>query len=284
MDAVVSTAWLAREIQNGDPGELRIVDVRYYLDPARQGRDAFRAGHLPSAVFLDMDRDLSAPGGGRGLVTGRHPWPSEEQVARVMSAAGIGPGVRVVAYDDASGSTAARLWYLLRAHGHDEVAVLDGGIASWQAAGLPLSTDEPRVESAAFVPRLRPGFVVSKAEMVRDHARRFVLDARVAPRYRGETEPIDPRAGHVPGARNAPWTDNLTNDAVPVFRSPEELRACYEALGARREEPVVYCGSGVTACHDLLALHLAGLRGTLYAGSWSEWSSDPELPAATGSE
>ena len=299
MDALVSTAWLAREIgerQSATGGErsrrrsrepsslLRIVDVRYYLDPARRGRDAYRSGHIPGAVFLDMDEDLSAPGGGRGRMTGRHPWPSEEQLARVMSVAGIGPGVRVVAYDDASGGTAARLWYLLRAHGHDAVAVLDGGIARWQSDGLPLSTDEPRVESAVFVPRLRPGYVVSKAEMVRDHARRLVLDARVAPRYRGESEPIDPRPGHVPGARNAPWTDNLTQDAVPVFRSREELRARYQALGAGREEPVVYCGSGVTACHDLLALHVAGLRGTLYAGSWSEWSSDPELPAATGSE
>jgi thiosulfate/3-mercaptopyruvate sulfurtransferase len=284
MDAVVSTAWLARAIESGQPGGLRVVDVRYYLDPTRKGRNAYRAGHVPGALFLDMDLDLSAPGGGRGLAAGRHPWPSEEKVARVMSAAGIGPGLRVVAYDDASGSTAARVWYLLRAHGHDDVAVLDGGIARWQAEGRPLATDEPRVEPAAFVARLRPGFVVSKAEVIRDHVRRLMLDARVAPRFRGETEPIDPRAGHVPGARNAPWTDNLTNDAVPVFRSAGELRALFEALGAGREEPVVYCGSGVTACHDLLALHLAGLRGTLYAGSWSEWSSDPELPAATGPE
>jgi thiosulfate/3-mercaptopyruvate sulfurtransferase len=294
MDTVVSTAWLAREIRfraaSGGSGEwstapprtLRIVDVRYYLDPARRGRDAYRAGHIPGAVFLDVDEDLSAPGGGRGRLTGRHPWPSEEQLARVMSAAGIGPGVRVVAYDDASGGTAARLWSLLRAHGHDQVAVLDGGIARWHADGLPLTSDEPRLEAAVFVPRLKPGYVISKAEMVRDHPRRLVLDARVAARYRGESEPIDPRPGHVPGARNAPWTDNLTEGAVPVFRSPDELRARYEALGAGRSEPVVYCGSGVTACHDLLALHLAGLRGTLYAGSWSEWCSDPELPAATG--
>ncbi len=299
MHALVDTAWLAREI--GDPqqetgGEQatsggsggcgaappRIVDVRYYLDPARQGRDAWRAGHIPGAVFLDMDRDLSAPGGGRGFPTGRHPWPGEEQVARVMGAAGIGPGVRVVAYDDASGSTAARLWYLLRANGHDEVAVLDGGIARWQAEGRPLSTGEPRVEPAAFVSRLRSGFVVSKAEMIRDYTQRLVLDARVAPRYRGESEPIDPRAGHLPGALNAPWPANLTADAVPVFRSPAELHRRYQALGAARETPIVYCGSGVTACHDLLALYLAGLRGTLYAGSWSEWSSDPDLPAATG--
>ena len=283
MDALVSTAWLAREIRDGRSKRgLRIVDVRWYLDPARRGREAWRAGHIPGAVFLDMDEELSAPGGGRGFVSGRHPWPSEEQVARVMSAAGIGPGVRVVAYDDSSGSTAARLWYLLRAHGHDKVAVLDGGLAKWQAEGGQLSTEAEPVEPAVFSARLRPGFVVRKPEMVRDHARRLVLDARVSERYRGESEPIDARAGHVPGARNAPWPGNLTSDPVPVFCSPQELRRRYEALGAGREEPVVYCGSGVTACHDLLALHVAGLRGRLYAGSWSEWSSDPELPAATG--
>lgn len=287
MEALVSTAWLARELGLAGPGPRptppRVVDVRYYLDPARKGQDAFRAGHIPGAVFLDMDKDLSAPGGGRGLARGRHPWPDEPQVARVMSAAGIGPGVRVVAYDDAAGGMAARLWYLLRAHGHDKVAVLDGGIAKWQAEGRPLTTEETQVEPAVFVARLRPGMVVSKAEMVREHARRLVLDARVGERYRGEQEPVDTRAGHVPGARNAPWTENLTDGAQPVFRSPAELRARYVGLGALREEPIVYCGSGVTACHGLLALHLAGLRGRLYAGSWSEWSSDPELPAETGS-
>ena len=287
MEALVDTGWLAREI--GSKGKeplatLRVVDARFYLDPARQGLDAWRAGHIPGAIFLDMDKDLSAPGGGRGLPVGRHPWPGEEQVARVMSASGIGPGVRVVAYDDSSGGSAARVWYLLRAHGHDEVAVLDGGIAKWTAEGRPLSTDEPRVQPARFEGKLRSGFVVSKAEMIRDRAGRLVLDARVAERYRGETEPVDPRAGHVPGARNAPWPENLTTDATPRFRSKEELRVLYESLGADRTPPVVYCGSGVTACHDLLALHLAGLRGTLYAGSWSEWSSDPELPAAVGGE
>jgi thiosulfate/3-mercaptopyruvate sulfurtransferase len=289
MDALADTGWLAREIAaaggSAEPiPSLRVVDTRFYLDPARRGRDAWRAGHFPGAIFLDMDEDLSAPGGGRGLPAGRHPWPGEEQVARVMSAAGIGPGVRVVAYDDNAGGSAGRLWYLLRAHGHDDVAVLDGGIGKWIAEGRPLSTEAPRVAPARFGARLRPGFVVFKEEMVREHARRLVLDARAAERYRGEAEPVDPRAGHMPGARNAPWTGNLTADATPRLRPPAELRARYEALGAAREEPVVYCGSGVTACHDLLALHLAGLRGTLYAGSWSEWSSDPELPAASGGE
>jgi len=285
VDALASTGWLAREI--GPAGAsplptLRVVDTRFYLDPARRGRDAWRAGHIPGAIFLDMDEDLSAPGGGRGLPAGRHPWPGEDKVAAVMGAAGIGPGVRVVAYDDNSGGSAARLWYLLRAHGHDDVAVLDGGIAKWTAEGRPLSTEEPRVEAVRFAGRLRPGFVVTKDDMVRGQPGRLVLDARAGERYRGEAEPIDPRAGHIPGASNAPWTGNLDAATPPVFLSVEALRARYRSLGAEQKEPVVYCGSGVTACHDLLALHLAGLRGTLYAGSWSEWSSDPKLPAATG--
>jgi thiosulfate/3-mercaptopyruvate sulfurtransferase len=192
--------------------------------------------------------------------------------------------VRVVAYDDAAGSVAARLWYVLRAHGHEAVAVLDGGFAKWIAEGRPVSTDEPRVVPATFGGRLQPGFVIDKAAMVAEHRRRLVLDARAAERYRGETEPIDPRAGHVPGARSAPWTGNVTADPVAVLLAPADLRRRYQALGAGGEAPIVYCGSGVNACHDLLALFLAGLRGTLYAGSWSEWSSDPALPVATGSE
>jgi thiosulfate/3-mercaptopyruvate sulfurtransferase len=281
VDPLVDTGWLARAIERGAAG-LRVVDVRWYLDPARKGRDDFRAGHLPGAVFLDVDLDLSAPGGGRGLPAGRHPWPDESQVARVMGRAGIGPGVRVVAYDDGPGAVAARLWYLLRAHGHEDVAVLDGGLAKWTAEGRPLSTVDVAPAEAVFTGRLRPGFVVGKEEMVRTHRSRLVLDARAAERYRGETEPIDPRAGHVPGAVSAPWTGNATGGVAPVMRPAAELRARYEALGAARETPVVYCGSGVNACHDLLALHLAGLSGVLYAGSWSEWSSDPSLPAAAG--
>ena len=293
MGALVGTAWPARELGRDRPtssGALaaeanpRVVDVRWYLDPARRGRDAWRAGHIPGAVFLDVDEDLSAPGGGRGLPAGRHPWPSEEQIARVMGAAGIGPGVRVVAYDAAAGSVAARLWYVLRAHGHEDVAVLDGGFAKWQAEGRPVTTSESRVTRVAFTGQLRPGFVIDKAGMIAGQRRRLVLDARAAERYRGETEPIDPRAGHIPGAKSAPWTGNVTGDALPAFLPALALRERYEALGAAREEPVVYCGSGVNACHNLLALHLAGLGGTLYAGSWSEWSSDPLLPVATGQE
>jgi thiosulfate/3-mercaptopyruvate sulfurtransferase len=199
-----------------------------------------------------------------------------------MGAAGIGPGVAVVAYDDQSGAVAARLWYLLRAHGHDAVGILDGGILKWQAEGRTIDVAEPTVSPRAFEARLRPGFVLPKDEMIGAQRGRLVLDARAGERYRGETEPIDPRAGHIPGAKSAPFTGNLSKDPVPVFLPSAALRARYAALGAGREEPIVYCGSGVTACHDLLALELAGLRGRLYAGSWSEWSSDPSLPVETG--
>jgi thiosulfate/3-mercaptopyruvate sulfurtransferase len=281
MEPLVSTDWLAGHLRDPD---LRVADVRFYLDPSRRGRDAYAQGHIPGAVFLDVDEDLSAPGGGRGRPSGRHPWPPPAQVARVMGAAGIGPGVRVVAYDDQAGATAARLWYVLRAHGHDHVAVLDGGLAKWLAEGRPLEQAVPRLGPAVFTPALRPGWVVDKAGVAGRPAGTLVLDARAGERYRGETEPIDPRAGHIPGARSAPFADNLTPGPLPVFRPAADLRARYAALGAEAAEPIVYCGSGVTACHDLLALERAGLRGRLYPGSWSEWSADGTLPLATGPE
>lgn len=275
---LVTTDWLAARL--GEPA-LRVVDVRWYLDPARRGRDAYRASHLPGAVFLDVDEDLSAPGGRRGGPLGRHPWPPPDQVARAMGAAGIGASTQVVAYDDQAGAVAARLWYLLYAHGHDAVSVLDGGIVKWLAEGRPLETAIPSYTAARFVPRPRAGAVVSKEQVARGDCR-LLLDARAAERYCGEVEPIDPRAGHVPGALSAPFAGNLTAGPAPVFRPATELRARYAALGAETTEPVVYCGSGVTACHDLLALAVAGLHGRLYAGSWSEWSADPALPVETG--
>jgi thiosulfate/3-mercaptopyruvate sulfurtransferase len=201
-----------------------------------------------------------------------------------MSRSGIGSGVRVVAYDDQAGAVAARLWYLLRAYGHPSVAVLDGGIVKWTSEGRPLEAGARVPPPGAFTAQARPGWVLGKLEMLDRDVSAPVLDARAPERYRGEQEPIDPRAGHIPGARSAPYTDNLTSGAVPVLRPPEALRERYAALGAAAGEPIVYCGSGVTACHDLLALEVAGLRGRLYGGSWSEWSADPGLPVSTGDE
>ncbi len=280
LDTIVTTDWLYEHLHDR---ELRVVDTRWYLDPARSGPAAFAAGHLPGAVFLSVDRDLSAPGGGRGERAGRHPWPPPEQVADVMGRAGVGPATQVVVYDDQAGATAARLWYLLRAHGHEAVAVLDGGYPRWVAEGRPVDTAVSVPTRADFTAVLREGWVVDGAQL-RAEPPDLLLDARAAERYRGETEPIDPRAGHIPGAVSAPFSENLTGGPQPGFRSPEELRQRFSALGASRTEPVVYCGSGVTACHNLLALHMAGLRGRLYAGSWSEWSANPELPVATGPE
>jgi thiosulfate/3-mercaptopyruvate sulfurtransferase len=259
-----------------------VVDVRWYLDPKLRGRDAYAAGHIHGAVYLDVEQDLSAPGGGPGRPGGRHPWPSPAQVEQVMSRAGIGPDTTVVAYDDQAGATAARLWFLLRAHGHQAAAVLDGGIRKWVAEARPIDTIKPEVRPARFEARLEPGLVLGREDVAGRAAETPLLDARAAERYRGDVEPIDPRAGHIPGARSAPFSANLTSGLLPVFRPAAELRQHYAALGAEGGEPIVYCGSGVTACHDLLGLHLAGFRGRLYAGSWSEWSADPALPLETG--
>ena len=259
--------------------ELRVVDVRWYLDPTKSGSSAFVAGHIPGAVFMDLDKDLASPGGRRGGPLGRHPWPSADQVAEAMGKAGIDESVEVVAYDDQWGSIAARLWCVLRAFGHERVRVLDGGIPKWTAEGRPLEAGPARgVAPRTFVPHPQSGWLVTKEEVRAGGLPGPLLDARAPERYRGDAEPIDPRPGHIPGARNAPFTENLDRSAHRIFLPPAELRARYAALGALDAEPVVYCGSGVTACHDLLALSIAGLKGRLYAGSFSEWSSDPSLP------
>jgi thiosulfate/3-mercaptopyruvate sulfurtransferase len=275
---LITTDGLAERAPGAD---LRILDVRWYLDPSKSGRRAFESGHIPGSQFIDLETDLCAPGGRPGGRQGRHPWPGAEQVARVMGQAGIDDRVDVVACDDQAGAVAARLWFVLRAYGHSRVAVLDGGIPKWVAEGRPLETGRSSAppEPRTFTPRLRPGWIVTKEELMTGRAGGPVLDARAPERYRGEVEPIDPRPGHIPGARSAPFTDNLTPGSLPVFVASETLREHYRRLGAEASAPVVYCGSGVTACHDLLALDLAGIQGRLYAGSWSEWSADPSLPA-----
>jgi thiosulfate/3-mercaptopyruvate sulfurtransferase len=283
---VVSTEWLATHL--GDP-TLRVADVRWYLPTTgKRGRDEYESGHIPGAVFVNLDADLARPA---YQGPGRHPLPSADEFAAAMSRLGIGDDSYVVAYDDSGGSVAARLWWLLRHFGHDQVSVLDGGIVQWRAEGRPLETETRQVTTATFTPQPARDDVVGK-EIVRQLARdasALVLDARAPERYEGRTEPVDPRPGHIPGARNVPVAGNLTTnepDGAPRFKRPDELRAQYEALGVPRAQKVIaYCGSGVNACHTLLALHLAGYPdGLLYAGSWSDWSSDPAMEAATGPE
>ena len=274
---LVSPSWLTEHQHERD---LRIVDVRWKLGDPAAGRRAYEQGHLPGAAFLDVDTDLSAP---RGAGPGRHPLPSAQAFAGTMERIGVGDSTLVVAYDDAGGAVAARLWFLLRYFNHETGAVLDGGIQAWQAAELPLLSEQPKLTPppGGFHAQPRPELVVSRAEVARH--RGLLVDARQPQRYRGELEPVDPRPGHIPGARNAPFADNLIQVTGP-FQPPEQLRAQYERLGAREGGDVIaYCGSGVTACHDLLALELAGITGArLYEGSWSDWSSDPSLPAAKG--
>jgi thiosulfate/3-mercaptopyruvate sulfurtransferase len=253
-----------------------LLDVRWQLG-GPPGRDAYLAGHLPGAVFVDLDRDLAAPPGEGG----RHPLPDPAGFQAAMRRAGVRGDRAVVVYDQRDGTSAARAWWLLGYHGHPDVRVLDGGYDGWVARGLPVTTELPEPEPGDFqaLPGRRPLLdATGAAEVARAGV---LLDARTAVRYRGEQEPVDPVAGHVPGARSAPAGDNLAADGR--LRSPQELRARFADLGVREGVPVgAYCGSGVTACQAVLALEVAGFRPALYAGSWSQWITDPARPVATG--
>ncbi|MFJ2868189.1 sulfurtransferase [Kitasatospora sp. NPDC087314] len=276
---LISAAGLAQALASARPPVL--LDVRYRLVGAAQSGptavEEYRAGHLPGAHFVDLDRDLAAPPGapGRG---GRHPLPDPEEFGAAMRRLGVGADRPVVVYDGAASLAAARAWWLLRWAGHRDVRVLDGGYAAWLAAGLPVSTEVPAPAEGDFKPA--PGQLpVVDAEGTASWARSaLLLDARAGERYRGESEPVDPRAGHIPGAVSAPTAENVTADGR--FRPAAELAARFRALGAGERETAVYCGSGVTAAHQILALEVAGLPATLYPGSWSEWSSDGTRPVA----
>jgi thiosulfate/3-mercaptopyruvate sulfurtransferase len=266
---VVVSALIGADELRARRGDVRVVDLRYYLD-GRSGRAAHEAGHVPGAAFVDM-HDITAPDG-----PGRHPIPSPERLTEAMRAAGVHDHAEVVVYDDAGGSVAARLWWLLRAHGHAAVRVLDGGIQAW---GGPLEVGPVAVERGTYTAGPRADLVVDR-EHVRA-GRALLLDARAPERFRGEVEPIDPRPGHIPGARSAAFAGNLGPDGR--FLGREALAARYRALGVGAQEVVVYCGSGVTACHDILAIELAGLPAPkLYEGSWSDWSRQADLPAELG--
>jgi thiosulfate/3-mercaptopyruvate sulfurtransferase len=274
-DYLVSVEALAANLASG-PGPV-VLDVRWQLG-GPPGLDSYRRGHVPTAVFTDLDRDLAGPPGPGG----RHPLPEPAAFQAAMRAAGVGQDRAVVVYDDGDATIAARGWWTLRYYGHENVRVLDGGYRAWVGAGHAVTQDDPDPAPGDFT--ARPGHMpVLDAAGAQATARTGrLLDARSAERYRGETEPIDPVAGHIPGAVSAPTIGNVNADGT--FAGAAELAARFAALGVTAGGPAVgaYCGSGVTAAHEVLALALAGVPAALYVGSWSNWVADPDRPVATG--
>lgn len=260
-----------------------VFDCRFDLADPAFGRQAYARGHLPGAFFLDLDTDLSSTKTGRN---GRHPLPDPARLVARLEACGVGNHTQVVAYDDAGGMFAARLWWLLRWFGHHRVAVLDGGLQAWLTAGQALSDEAPTAHPSTYTLALRADRV--EADYVLQHLGQpdmVLIDARSPDRFRGENEVLDPVGGHIPGAINRFFRDNL--DARGCFKQASVLREEFAVLlGAHSPRQVVHqCGSGVTACVNLLAMEAAGLSGSrLYAGSWSEWCADPARPVARGTE
>ncbi|WP_043446170.1 sulfurtransferase [Arthrobacter sp. L77] len=253
-----------------------LLDVRWSLgDP--HGHGHYREAHIPGAVYVDLETQLCGPGG-PGL--GRHPLPEPEVLQEAARQWGLSDGDTVVAYDDSGNLAAARLWWLLRDAGFASVALLDGGLRAWRAGGYDVEGGEERhcVGSVHLTSGHMP--VVSIPDLLDPAQSDVILDARAGERFRGEHEPIDPRAGHIPGAVSAPTADNLGEDGC--FRSAEELRRRFRALGAGRGRTAVYCGSGITAAHEIVALDIAGIDAALFPGSWSQWSTTEGLPVATG--
>ena len=266
---LVDADWLRAHLHDSD---LRVIDFRWYL-LRRNGRDEYQGGHIPGAVFVDLESVTGKQGGGR------HPLPSVQQFEEEMQRAGVNMNTRVVVYDDATAApTASRLWFLLGFFGHRAQAVLDGGLQAWAS---PLETDIPPMQIGDFKAAQPDMSRVLDCEAVSALRGVPLIDARAGERYRGEAEPIDPKAGHIPGARNLPYSENLTPDGR--FKSPDELRRQFGALGVS-DGAVFYCGSGVNATQQLLAMEIAGLpNARLYAGSWSDWSNR-DLPVATGQQ
>ncbi|MEN1975686.1 sulfurtransferase [Cellulomonas sp. P4] len=275
-DVIVSAADLAREL--GGPRPPHLLDVRWTLG-GPPGIVAFREGHLPGASYVDLDTELAAA---PSAAAGRHPLPDVADLQAAARRWGLRAGEPVVVYDDSGAMSAARAWWLLRWAGVADVRILDGGLAAWTAAGGAVETGERDVEpgdvelSAGHLPTLDADGAAQWAD------EGVLLDARAAERYRGEVEPVDPRAGHIPGAVSAPTSENLGTDGR--FLPADDLTARFAALGVPAGDVAVYCGSGVTAAHQAAALVMAGRTPVLYPGSWSQWSADPERPVATGED
>ena len=270
--SLISASELAAQLDS-----VRLLDVRWFLNDHEKGRANYEAGHIPGAVFVDIDRDVTGEVG-----AGRHPLPHRERFEHAMRQAGVDAGAHVVVCDDVSGSVASRLWWLLKIFGHDDAFVLDGGIQTWDG---PLSTETPVVTPGDFVAK-GPDLsgVLSYEDVVALDGDTVLIDIRAPERYRGENEPVDPKAGHIPGAKNAFWQETLIDDHGR-FLGPDELRSRFEALGVRPGNAVVYCGSGLVSCQTALAIEEAGLGpARIYSGSWSDWSTREDAPVATGSE
>lgn len=264
-DLTVSVQWLNQHLD-----EVVVCDCRFALMESNLGRKQYEAAHIPGAYYLDLNRDLSSAVQRHG---GRHPLPDPESFAAAIAKTGITPSTLVVAYDDSRYAFAARLWWLLRYFGHDRVAILDGGFKAWQNAGYPTTSVIPDPKPGQFTPQVRSNWVVDIEDVKakKDLPNIALIDSREAERYRGEREPIDPIAGHIEGAINFPWQAATTDQGY--LRSVEELYNQWSALQSK-DEILVYCGSGVTACVNLFALAAAGMEtGKLYAGSWSDWCS-----------
>ncbi|MGW3338896.1 sulfurtransferase [Streptomyces sp. NPDC001009] len=276
MTVIITASELARDLAGPTPPTL--LDLRWQLSapdaPAFDARAAYEAGHLPGAVFVDLNRELASAPGPRG----RHPLPDIAEFGAAMRRAGVSTGTPVVVYDGGQGWAAARAWWLLQATGHPNVRVLDGGLTAWEG---PLSTDVPTPAEGDFEPLPEATGVLDAASAAELAGSGVLLDARAGERYRGEVEPIDRVGGHIPGALSAPTAENVGPDGR--FLSAADLRDRFKALGVSGDAPVgVYCGSGVSAAHEVLALAVAGIPAALYVGSWSEWSADPSRPVAVG--
>ena len=278
---LISTEGLAQHLESRD---WAVIDCRFSLADTEAGRRAYRNGHIPGARYVHLDEGLSGP-----VVpgkTGRHPLPNPDVAAMRFERLGIGNDVQVVAYDDSGGMIASRLWWMLRWLGHDAVAVLDGGWPRWMSEGRPVETVVQEAEPRSFIPHPRPGFLVDvgSVQSIQGQPGMKLVDSRAAERYRGETEPIDPVAGHIPGALNMPNDQTVGQEGV--FLSKTGLQAHFKkALGETdAEHTIFYCGSGVSACRNILAYKHAGLGDArLYPGSWSEWIADPEREVERGS-
>lgn len=268
--SLISTSELADRIGTR---HLRVFDVRADLADPKEGRRRYDAGHIPGAVFVDLEKDLTGREG-----PGRHPLPRPEEFSATVRRVGVNPTDLVVAYDDNGGAWASRLWWMLRSLGHANVRVLDGGFPKWEAEKRPITRAVPRQMPGDF-PTVREWRWVADRDMVAA-AESTVVDARAVERFRGETEPIDPVAGHIPGAVSLPYAGNLAPDGT--FLPKDQLVARFESIGPN---PIVYCGSGVSACHNILAMDIAGIPGVrLYEGSWSDWIRQQDAQVATGDE